>query len=395
MINPNELRKQTVRWYEDFLSSTVRGEAFFPREVRFGKVKASETLKGFKNIRQAIKELKDHSKESLGYGYVVEYVKRKDQKIGAQQFPQKIYFENERDYLQFIGKDIEYQEFKVTVNQITSAIPTLHEWISANPLKTIEHFGKWADLIKVCTYFLSNPKPHLYIRELPLELHTKFIEENKGIIRQLLDFLISELCNKGETQFEKRFNLKYDEPLIRLRILDVEIAKNCFSGLTDLSIPHKEFVSLNIDCATVFILENKTNFSNIYNFLVLPDMKNSIAIFGKGFQLNLLKDADWLRDKQIIYWGDIDLHGFQILSQLRAYFPQTRSLMMDFETFNTFREFCVDGAETSIERLSNLTAEENKLFGFLLDLKEKNRLEQEKITHAFSVGKIMKLTAIS
>lgn len=123
----------------------------------------------------------------------------------------------------------------------------------------------------------------------------------------LLDFLIEEHINKDETEFEKRFNLKYNEPSIRLRILDDEISKKQFSGLTDMSITQTEFNNLNIDCNKVFILENKTNFSNIFNFLTLPLLKGSIAIFGKGFQLNLLKDAKWLNDKQIIYWGDIDV----------------------------------------------------------------------------------------
>lgn len=105
----------------------------------------------------------------------------------------------------------------------------------------------------------------------------------------------------------------------------------------------------------------------------------------------MLKEARWLSDKQIIYWGDIDTHGFQILSQLRSYFPKTQSLMMDFETFNEFKQFAVTGTETNINQLINLTAEENQLFEYLLDLKEKNRLEQEKINHSFALRKIEKL----
>jgi len=54
----------------------------------------------------------------------------------------------------------------------------------------------------------------------------------------------------------------------------------------------------------------------LIHFLTLPERKKAVAIFGKGFQLNLLKDARWLAEKQILCWGDIDCHGFQILSQL-------------------------------------------------------------------------------
>jgi hypothetical protein len=93
-------------------------------------------------------------------------------------------------------------------------------------------------------------------------------------------------------------------------------------------------------------------------------------------------------DKRIFYWGDIDVHGFQILSQLRFYFPQTRSLMMDQETFQAFRNYCVIGAESLVTQLPHLTAEEHDLYNNLLSLPEKNRLEQEKISHQYAVHKI-------
>ncbi len=388
MITPEEIKDQAERWYKEFLIASINGSNFFPKEIRFGKIKPSETLKNFSTLDAELQNIRYKSKEHLGYGYKIEFTRRKDQKIGDQLFPSRIYFDNEYDYLKYIRKEKEFSEFKQELNQITSSIPRLYDWVLQNPLKVIEHLGKWIDLLKVCDYFMKNPRPHLYIRELPIEIHTKFIEENESIVRFLLDFLVEEYVNKNEKDFEKRFNLKCGEPLIRLRILDEDIAKKYFSGLTDLCIPQTDFNILCVSCKRIFILENKTNFSNIFNFLTLPLLKNSIAIFGKGFQLNLLKEATWMRDKQIIYWGDIDTQGFQILSQLRSYFPNTQSLMMDFETFNEFKEFTVTGTETNIDKLTNLTVEENHLFKYLLSLNEKNRLEQEKINHSFVVKRI-------
>jgi hypothetical protein len=395
MITPSDIKEQAERWYKEFLIAEVAGKDFFPRDIRFGHVRPSETLEGFQKIREWVEDLRACSKEKAGYGYLIEFVERKDQRIGKQQFPNRIYFDNKDDYLLFIGREKEFQSFKSAVAKVVGAIPRLYDWILINPLRIIEHLKGWDDLIKVCKYFIANPSPNLYIRELPIEVHTKFIEENKAILRQLLNFLIEDHINKGENEFEKRFNLKCNEPLIRIRILDKDIAKKYFSEyfrcLADLSIPQGEFALLNIDCKRIFILENKTNFSNIFNFLSLPVLKDSIAVFGKGFQLALLKNASWFYEKQIIYWGDIDIHGFQMLSQLRSYFPQTRSLMMDFETFNEFRNFCVNGTETNIHELPNLTVEERSFFKFLVGLKERNRLEQEKISHAYVVRKIKDL----
>jgi len=73
-------------------------------------------------------------------------------------------------------------------------------------MKVIDHSSKWQDLVAVCQYFVGNPKPMIYIRELPIEVHTKFVEENKGLLKSLLDFLIERYINKTESDFEKRFN---------------------------------------------------------------------------------------------------------------------------------------------------------------------------------------------
>jgi hypothetical protein len=393
MISPEEIKKQAERWYREFLISMVTGEPFFPKDIRFGKVKASETLTAYRRIKEEIAGLVEGSRERRGYGYSVELVVRKDRKTGEQRFPQRISFVNEDDYLRFIDKEKEARAFKCDAQELIATLPCLREWVLANPLKVVEYGGRWSGLLVACAYFVAHPKPGLYIRELPLELPTKFVEEQKTILRLLLDHLIPEHINSEEAEFEKRFHLKYDEPLIRLMVLDEEMALLRFSGLRDLSIPHSAFNGLDLDCKTVLILENKTNFTNIYNFLALPEMKKTIAVFGKGFQLNLLKDAQWLVNKRILYWGDIDCHGFQILSQLRFYFPQTRSLMMDRETFETFANYCVEGAKTEAKRLPHLTPGEQELFAHLLRLREKNRLEQEKIPHHYALRKIREMLA--
>ena len=96
--------------------------------------------------------------------------------------------------------------------------------------------------------------------------------------------------------------------------------------------------------------------------------------------------------KQIAYWGDIDTHGLEILSQIRGYFKQTKSIMMDFKTLNAFKDDWDRGQPINKESLPNLTVEEQELFKFVkADNINTIRLEQEKISHRYVTETLHKL----
>lgn len=140
-----------------------------------------------------------------------------------------------------------------------------------------------------------------------------------------------------------------------------------------------------------FRLENILIAENKMNFLTLPASPGAIAIWsGGGFQVNCLKDASWLKQTTIYYWGDLDEHGFQILHQIRSYYPQTKSVMMDLNTLEQFTLFRVKGASNKAERLSLLTAEERQTYD-VLKASELNRLEQEKIDQRYVELRIKEL----
>jgi hypothetical protein len=196
----------------------------------------------------------------------------------------------------------------------------------------------------------------------------------------LLNFLIPDYINHDEKDFEKRFNLLSKDQLIRIRFLDE--TKSPLPNITDISFTEKELKHYNFVVDNIFITEN------LMNFLTLPYIKNSIAIWsGGGFHISYLKNIEWLKDKQFFYWGDIDAQGFQILNQCRTYFPNTIAVMMDEKTLNSFQ--CGEGKLATNQTLQFLTESELKLYRYL---KENNiRLEQEKITQAFAEEKIMRI----
>jgi hypothetical protein len=106
-----------------------------------------------------------------------------------------------------------------------------------------------------------------------------------------------------------------------------------------------------------------------------------MVIFGAGYGFENMASVEWMRDRVIHYWGDIDTQGMAILNQLRRFFPQAASLLMEHETLMEHQPLW--GAEPSPETgtLSRLTAEERALYDQLRrnELGGQIRLEQEKI----------------
>lgn len=388
MISPDEIHKKAIRIYPAYLSSCISGVSIFPKFIRSDK---KPSKKEIASLMKELPPLLEHSKDKLGFGYKVNLKTVKSFQMAEQQLPDEIVFETEVDYLKFLRKESEVSKFRGDAGRVLSEFPQLKDWILKQPQKVIDNSGKWDDILKVLDYFSENPKPDLYIRELPIQVHTKFVEKNKSIIEELLLVLIFEHINHQGKSFEERFHLRFYEPYFHIRILDPEIAGKYFSGLTDIGVTPSELAALKIPVNKVIIMENKQNYKNVENFLSIPNLKGTIAIFGSGFHSGGLKNVSWLKEKQIYYWGDIDLHGFEILSILRNYFPHIQSFLMDEETFETHTAELVDGKESKSNIVSGLTETEMQLYNKLKTIPDKNRLEQEKIFHEYVLFKVTSL----
>jgi len=370
MINPNEIKLKAQRKYKSYLQSIISKDDIFPLFI-IGNKKPSKSIPEFK---KELNNLISFSKENKGFGYSIRFKERKTKTLGTQSFPDKILFESEQDYQKYLKVEKEVLLFKKQYQIILKEFYELQTWVEKHPNKIIANIDKWNDILKVCNYFKNNPKPNLYLRELPISVHTKFIENNASILQELLNIIIESSINDSEIKFEKRFNLKYSEPLIRFKILDTNICEKHFSGLSDISIPIQQFNKLNLPIEKVIIVENKTNLHTVA--LTFPMEEKTIVIFGSGFKVENLKNAEWLKTTEIIYWGDLDVQGFEILSQMRGYFKQTKSLLMDEKTFEKYFEND-NGTLSKVKSLLNLTDQETSIYE---KLKKNNwRLEQEKI----------------
>lgn len=373
MITPADIAAKAACAYLPFLRRWLHDEPFAPLEFPAGAPPAD-----FRALERAVAALLDGAKERRGFGYSVEMQTRATRALGSQSLPTRIRVPSAEDLLLLLGKTAEFNAFVADVALIRAAQPALEPWLVANPQQVIEHHGAWPELLRVCAYFLANPRPDMYIRELPIAVHTKFVEQHAPILTRLLDALLpDQAIDAGEKSFERRYGLRYDTALIRVRLLDEALRDRLGLTLDDLAAPAAQLARLACDGLRCLVVENKMV------FLTLPPMPDTIAIFGSGFQVELLRELPWMRTCAIWYWGDLDAHGFQILARLRALFPQVVSLMMDSATFESFREFAVAGTPSSITELPALTPDEQALFANLT--RSNLRLEQERISFSYVV----------
>jgi len=258
----------------------------------------------------------------------------------------------------------------------------LAEWMRQRPLLAVEHQSVWSDLLQVCGHLRQHPRPGCYPRELPLSIGTKFIAEHQALLREMLPLVLpAESIRLDAEDFEARFGFKRDEPAIRMRVLDATAVPGGWPPtITDLSMPHGEFIRLGWPAPRVLVVENK------YTFLSLPPLPGVLAVWGAGCAAELLAGADWLRSLELWYWGDLDVAGFHILNRLRRSFPQVRSVMMDAATLAEHGSWAITCAPPSVDETDALSAAERAVCA---DLRHRQlRLEQEKLSHPLAVSRL-------
>ncbi len=379
MITPQDISRKAENKIPEVLAAWLTGRDIFPLILRSDK---SLTAQTFEALTNELSVLLLASKDKKGYGYRVQLKEVNTRKLGRQKMPESIVFDTAEDFWKYIGKEKQWIAFQADVQLINTQLPQLKDWINANPLKVLGHAGKWPGLLQVCQWFIERPQPNCYLREVSGQPDTKFIERNMGIVETLLTELIGEFIFRAGATFEERFHLKTYDRLVHIRLLDTQLTQY-FSGISHIGLSIPDLALLHLPCHRIIIMENEASYSNIENFLALPQLKDTLVIFGSGYAVSDLKQVTWLQEKEIYYWGDIDEHGFHILHQLRSHFPQTQSILMDEETYLAFQPFAGSTPPTPITLLPLLNEAERKVFSILKANPSKNRLEQEWISQEY------------
>jgi hypothetical protein len=382
MLSPEQIRSRAARRYVDVLRSIAAGENIFPLVlVGSGMTRATH----FENDRRAIQALREQSREVLGFGYEIRWKQQGSRRFDTQNIPASVSIPTRDDYTKLIAKCEEVQSFQVNFHLICERLPELREWALRRPMCVVEYAAAWTDLIAVCQYLRRNGPTKCYIRELPIPVDTKFVERHKTILTELLP-IIAPGCVCGDNRtFESRFGFREKQLLLRFRLLDPGLKDRLLLPFSDFAVPLDSAARFRPDFKQVLIVENEMT------FLTLPQVPDTVTILGAGDAVARLSEIDWLASVRVVYWGDMDAHGFAALSHLRKRHRHAESLMMDLPTFEQFRTFAVSAKPYSENELLLLTPPEQAAFEMVRAaelLLEQERVQpwyaQERLNQCFS-----------
>lgn len=374
---PEDLKLQVKKWWDngELLSPLVSGECCFPRRLRIKQPTSGQITNRFAEVRQWIANLVNvpHCR--------IEMRECNHRVFGKNLLPSEAWIDSLDAALNMIGKRREAKQFVELSKLTTMREPDLLVWLQAHPLRALKLYEEWECLLNSISWLKANPLPNIYLRQVDIPgIHSKFIESHRGILSELLDIALPPECldatASGVSQFARRYGFRTKPLHIRFRILDPRKLLLPLGPEQDISLDTISFSFLDPKISQVFITENEIN------FLSFPQLERSMVIFGAGYGLEAFGTIGWLSRCNVQYWGDIDTHGFAILSSARAVIPHIRSILMDEETLLAHSQLWSEEInQHSANELPNLTSTEQILYQRLKTQHwaRNVRLEQERI----------------
>lgn len=394
----------------------VQNTHFFPMPVRVNFAKEAENPE---EKAQILSELYENSKNVCGTGYTLEIELVSTRSKGNRKVLKRICFLTEDDYLAFMIKsnaadgatagavgaatgagtsasanagaggatdasEYETEGFNEAIFAIIESGLLLPEELPTWAFKHLAELGRyhedehfWQNICKVARWLKSNKNCNLYIRELPFinSIPPKFIEDNKNLIHSLVT------QDAIKISFEADHGLLGKQTTVRFRSLCKEVPLMLGQmELKELTVPIEDFCMLPKSgilqgIENIFIVETEMV------YLTFPECPKSLCILAQGYNANVLKLCDWLKEFPLYYFGNCSENSFSMLSSLRGYFENLKSFCMDMATINAYKDCLQKGDNSFVQTIPpNLDYAENQAYLFLHDSAEKNCLSQDNIS---------------
>lgn len=378
LLSPEAAQDLLVRRFKNQHQNWLSGEGTWPLVIALGVPTDKDIAEDVSSVRAWAADWQSR----VGPGEVL-FEEKKFARFGRHQLPSKLSFENAAVVAAAVGQSKRWAIAGERYQQMSSRWPILARGnVLASRFDVLADYSPqdFDRLVSLLTWLNANPASGLYLRQLPVEgLDTKWLEARTSLVAALLR-AIREGGSEG-SDFHTLAGLKKPAHRVRIRLLCPKL-RSLVGGLGDIEAPVKELGSLPISPLAVVVVEN------LETGLALPDIANTVLIMKLGNAVNALEALPWLRAAEVLYWGDIDTHGFAILDRARRTVPRIRSVLMDEVTLLAHQSLWgrepVQCADISFE---GLTEEETSVYGNLRTHTwgERIRLEQERLDWASSL----------
>jgi hypothetical protein len=307
--------------------------------------------------------------------FAVDYRSVRSRALGSNQVPARIRLDTIDDLAALLGTSADVARLDGVLDATRRDLPGAAAWVAAHPLVAVANHDIWPLFVSTVRWIVDHQTSRLDIRHLDVPgVDTKFVERHRRVLGPLLDQVLApERIDLSATTFAGRYGLRRRPTYLRLRLLEPVPAFP--AAVTEVQLRVDELAATELPIDTVFVVENQAT------YLAFPALPDSIVIFGEGSGATVLEAVPWLESKELVYWGDIDTHGFAILHRLRERVPSVRSLLMDRATLVAHREQFVVEPNPTAASLGRLTPEEQELYRDLVEDRygPSVRLEQERI----------------
>jgi hypothetical protein len=367
------LRKRWDRG--QYVSGLAAGGQWEPISLPVRSPTATDVLTRLDDVRRWLAKWE---RDSRGPGGCLrlrtEYRTVASRAVGANQLPVRAWLDTPEQLCELIGTTENRHALDEVLMLTQGSLPALRDWVVLHPLVAIANRHIWERVLASLDWVTTHDTASLYLRQLDVEgVDTKFLERNYKLIEQLLIVLAPERANLSAPDIARRLGFQARPDYVRLRFLGLQ--PEWPAAVTEARLRADELPGARIVATTVFIVENEVS------YLAFPAVPASIVMFGSGYALEPAYAGEWLDGKDLVYWGDIDTHGFAILNNLRHRYPKVASILMDGATLLAHPHRYTEEAVPTSRVLRHLNPSEALLYQDLVEDRYGHavRLEQERI----------------
>jgi hypothetical protein len=366
---PADIREAVRKKWASLLTDYAAGQEWTPRSFPLRGPGPAEIGERLGEVQKWAGEWEQAARGPLR----VEYKRVGGRHIGVNLIPGRAWVDGYEQAWTLLGAAGEIRRLADLAEQTRAASPRLAPWLTGHPVRALGLAADWPKLLATVAWIDQRQTPGMYLRQVDVPgVDTKFIERHKGVLTDLLNQQLDAARIDQETRdFEARFRFRRKPAYVRFRC-----ERLGESGFTELSVRADELTAAPLGTTRAYIVENEIT------YLAFPLAPDAIVILGGGYAVPVLQSLAWLPALDIVYWGDIDTHGFAILNRLRHHVPQARSILMDRPTLLAHRDQWVREPAPTTAGLDLLDPSELDLYRDLAAgaFGAAVRLEQERIS---------------